>query len=135
MDNEDGVDSMTDLIANSLEGNVLSVQDTVNAILSQKALDALSAMKVDVAQSIYGNYGSESQESEMDAGVEYPEDDTENELEGEAEEESEWEIPEDDDFGTDDSELDDLFNELEDLTDFEETDTDSDNEQEETPDE
>ena len=137
MDNEESVDGMTDLIASSLEGNALSVQNAVNSILSQKALDALSSMRVDVAQSIYGNYGSEAQENEM----ELDDDSLDSEVdeieaaEDDSEEETEWEIPEDDDFGTSDDDLADLFNELEDLTDFEETDTDSDNEQEETPDE
>ena len=137
MDNEESVDGMTDLIASSLEGNALSVQNAVNSILSQKALDALSSMRVDVAQSIYGNYGSEAQENEM----ELDDDSLDSEVdeieaaEDDSEEETEWEVPEDDDFGTSDDDLADLFNELEDLTDFEETDTDSDNEQEETPDE
>lgn len=136
MDNEDGADNMTNLIASSLEGNALSVQDAVNSILSQKALDALSAMKVDVAQSIYGTYGSEAQESEMEmAGPEDPEDDVEVETEVEDEDESEWEIPADDDFGLNDGELEDLFSELEDLTDVDETDLEQDIEQGETPDE
>ena len=136
MDNEDGADSMTNLIASSLEGNSLSVQDAVNSILSQKALDALSALKVDVAQSIYGTYGSEAQESEMEmAGPEDPEDDLEVETEVEDEEESDWEVPADDDFGLNDSELEDLFNELEDLTDVDVTDSEADIEQGETPDE
>lgn len=137
MDNEDGVDSMTNLIASSLEGNSLSVQDAVNSILSQKALDALSAMKVDVAQSIYGTYGSEAQESEMElaADPEDPDDDVEVETDVEDEDESDWEVPADDDFGLDDSELEDLFNELEDLTDVDVTDSEADIEQGETPDE
>lgn len=110
MDNEEMNDPLQDLLASSLEGNALSVQDAVNAVLSQKALDALSAMKVDVAQSIYGTYGSEEQETEMELdGPEEPE--------GEAsDEDADWEIPEDDDFGLDDAELEDMFGELEDLT-------------------
>lgn len=118
MDDEDMNDPMQDLLAHSLEGNALSVQDAVNSILSQKALDALAAMKVDVAQSIYGNYGSEDQEVDMDMSVaEEPEDLPEDEPE---EESTEWEVPEDEDAGLD-SDLEDLFGELEDLTDQDDT--------------
>lgn len=108
MDDEDMNDPMQDLLANSLEGNALSVQDAVNSILSQKALDAISAMKVDVAQSIYGTYGSEDQEAEMDLSG--PED-----TEDEAEVEDDWEVPEDEDLHLD-TDFDELFGELEDLT-------------------
>lgn len=113
MDDEDMNDPMQDLLAHSLEGNALSVQDAVNSILSQKALDALSAMKVDVAQSIYGTYGSEDQEAEMDLSGDDPEDEPEDES-------SDWEIPEDEDVGLD-GDLEDLFGELEDLTNEDDT--------------
>lgn len=131
MDNEESVDFASELIAHSLEGNALGVQDAVNAILSQKAMDAISAMKVDVAQSIYGTYGSEEQEAEMEAdGPEYPED--EPEIEADEDDSTEWEVPEDEDFGLDDEELDSLWNELEDLTgDQEETDNEQEDDQDE----
>jgi hypothetical protein len=119
MDNEDMNDPMHDLLASSLEGNALGVQAAVNDMLNQRTLDALAAMKVDVAQSIYGTYGSEEQEADMDmTAADEPE---EVEDESEEDEVTDWEIPEDDDLGLNDEELDDLFNELEDLTDQEET--------------
>lgn len=105
MDNEENEFGMNDLLTHSLEGNALAVQDAVNALLSQKALDALSAMKVDVAQSIYGTYGSAEQEAEIEQGTE--------------EDGSDWEIPEDDAILDDD--IEGLFDELEELTDDEET--------------
>lgn len=115
MDNEDD-NVMTDLLASSIEGNALAVQDAVNSILSAKALEALASMKVDVAQSIYGNYGSEQQDAEIEAsddlGPEDPEDETDD-----------WEIPEDD-VDLDDQDIEDLFAELEDLTDQQETEED-----------
>lgn len=131
MDNEEGVNDMDELLTKSLEGNSLGVQDAVNAILSQKALDALSAMKVDVAQSIYGTYGSEDQEADMELdGSEESELEAETEIEAEVEDETDWEVPEDDDIGSED--LEDIFNELEDLTGDE---SDTEIEQEENPDE
>lgn len=117
MDDEDMNDPMQDLLAHSLEGNALSVQDAVNSLLSQKALDALSAMKVDVAQSIYGNYGSEDQEADMEMSADDPEDLPEDEPEDET---TDWEIPEDEDVGLD-TDIEDLFGELEDLTGEDET--------------
>jgi hypothetical protein len=102
MDNEEIENPMDELLAHSLEGNALAVQDAVNAVLSQKALDALAAMKVDVAQSIYGTYGSEQQDADIDP------------MEPEADDETEWEVPEDD-VGLDD-ELEGIFDEIEDLT-------------------
>ena len=118
MDDEDMNDPMQDLLANSLEGNALSVQDAVNSILSQKALDAISAMKVDVAQSIYGTYGSEDQEAEMDlSGPEDPEDEAEDDVEDDSDD---WEVPEDEDLHLD-TDFDELFGELEDLTSEDET--------------
>lgn len=118
MDNEDMNDPMHDLLASSLEGNALGVQTAVNDMLNQRALDALAAMKVDVAQSIYGNYGSEEQEVDMDAiAADEPEAEPEDESEDEV---TEWEIPEDEDLGLNDEDLATLFGELEDLTDQEE---------------
>lgn len=117
MDDENMNDPMQDLLAHSLEGNALSVQDAVNSLLSQKALDALSAMKVDVAQSIYGNYGSEDQEADMEMSADDPEDLPEDEPEDDT---TDWEIPEDEDVGLD-TDIEDLFGELEDLTGEEET--------------
>lgn len=117
MDDENMNDPMQDLLAHSLEGNALSVQDAVNSLLSQKALDALSAMKVDVAQSIYGNYGSEDQEADMEMSADDPEDLPEDEPEDET---TDWEIPEDEDVGLD-TDIEDLFGELEDLTGEDET--------------
>jgi hypothetical protein len=118
MDNEEIENPMDELLANSLEGNSLAVQDAVNALMSQKALDALAAMKVDVAQSIYGTYGSEQQDADIDP------------MEPEADDETEWEVPDDTEIELDDQELEDLFDELEDLTDPEEE-----NNEEESPDE
>lgn len=102
-------ESIETLLTHSIEGNAVGVQDVVNSILAQKALDALSSMKVDVAQSIYGTYGSEDQDADIDP-----------ELESDAEEDIEIE----------DLETDDLLDDLEDAADEE----DSSNE-EETPDE
>lgn len=115
MDNEDMNDPMNDLLASSLEGNALGVQAAVNDMLNQRALDALAAMKVDVAQSIYGTYGSEEQDSEIDNSE--PEEEFEDDSEDEV---TEWEIPEDEDLGLNDEDLNALFGELEDLTDQEE---------------
>lgn len=87
-------DLINDVLANSLEGNALGVQDAVNAMMNAKALEALQALKVDVAQSIYG--------------------------EGEtAEDETDFDIPETDDNEFIDSTADDLFAELEQISDDE----------------
>lgn len=86
-------DLINDVLANSLEGNALGVQDAVNAMMNARALEALQALKVDVAQSIYG--------------------------EGEtAEDETDFDIPETDDEFID-STADDLFAELEQISDDE----------------
>ena len=74
-------DEMTDLLANSLEGNALGVKDAVNAMMNARALDALQSMKVDVAKSIYGTYasddeGGEEAEAEIE-DMEIPQDDDE----------------------------------------------------------
>lgn len=100
MDNEND-DAMTSLLAHSLEGNALGVKAAVDAMMNAKAMDAIQSMKIDVAQSIYGNYaGDDSEDGPRDP------DPTESD-------EVEYDIPEDDDYLTD---TDELFDELEDLT-------------------
>lgn len=90
-------DAMNDALAHSLEGNVLKLQDVVNAMLDAKAIDAIQSMKVDVAQSTYSAHNAQEDSDPND-----PDD--------------EWTVPEDDeDFADDD--IEDLFAELEDLTD------------------
>jgi hypothetical protein len=104
----DSNDFMTDLLANSLEGNALGVKDAVNAMMNARALDALQSMKVDVAKSIYGTYASDEEGGEG----------TEAEIE-------DMEIPQDDDEFID-SNADDLFAELDQLADSEEEDFEQD---------
>jgi hypothetical protein len=106
MDNE-MTDAMNDALAYSLEGNALKLQDVVSAMLNAKALEQIQSMKVDVAQSTYGAYDAQSDFDPND-----PDDG--------------WEVPDDEDFT--DEDIEDLFAELEDLTDdqsneFEETET------------
>lgn len=57
---DDMNDRMNDLLAHSLEGNALGVKDAINDLLAARTLDAIQAMKVDVAQSIYGSPEDES---------------------------------------------------------------------------
>lgn len=97
---EDDMNALVnDVLANSLEGNALGVQDAVNAMMNARALEALQAMKMDVAQSIY---------SGEEQSVEEP-----------AEAEVEYEAPAEDDNEFIDSEAEDLFAELDQLTDDE----------------
>jgi hypothetical protein len=98
MDNEND-DAMTNLLAHSLEGNALGVKAAVDAMMSSRAMDAIQSMKIDVAQSIYGNYAGD----DLEDGPRDP-DPTESD-------EVEYDIPEDDDLNADD-----LFAEIEDLT-------------------
>lgn len=100
---DDMQDQMNDLLAHSLEGNALGVKDVVDALLSAKAVEAMQAMKIDVAQSIYGTASDD-----QDVGPEDPLEDNS--------EESDW-TDDDVEIESDDQELDDLFAELEDLTD------------------
>lgn len=100
MDN-DNDDVMSNLIAHSLEGNALGVKSAVDAMMSARVMDAIQSMKIDVAQSIYGNYAG----NEVDEG---PNDSTVDEVD-----EVDYDIPEDDEYLTD---TDDLFAELDDLT-------------------
>lgn len=109
----DSNDFMTDLLANSLEGNALGVKDAVNAMMNARALDALQSMKVDVAQSVYGNYASDDE-----GGEEAVEDESEADIE-------DMDIPQDDDEFID-SNADDLFAELDQLADSEEEDFEQD---------
>lgn len=99
--------NITDLLASSLEGNALGVKDAVNAMMNARALEALQAMKVDVAQSIYGNYASDE-----DAGEQAVETEVEADIE-------DMDVPQDDDEFID-SNADDLFAELDQLADSEE---------------
>jgi sugar phosphate isomerase/epimerase len=100
MDN-DNDDTMTSLLAHSLEGNALGVKAAVDSMMSARAMDAIQRMKIDVAQSIYGNYAGDDAE------------DGSYELDPTESDEVEYDIPEDDDYLTD---TDELFDELEDLT-------------------
>lgn len=95
MDNEDLNDALADALAASLEGNALKLQDVINGVLDAKAIDSISSMKVDVAQSVYGNYAHD----DVDPN------DTE-----------EGSDDDDIDFESEDD-IEDLFAELEDLTD------------------
>ena len=99
--------NITDLLASSLEGNALGVKDAVNAMMNARALEALQAMKVDVAQSIYGNYASDE-----DGGEQAVETEVEADIE-------DMDVPQDDDEFID-SNADDLFAELDQLADSEE---------------
>ena len=99
--------NITDLLASSLEGNALGVKDAVNAMMNARALEALQAMKVDVAQSIYGNYASDEDGGEQAVGTE---------VEADIED---MDVPQDDDEFID-SNADDLFAELDQLADSEE---------------
>lgn len=56
---DDMNDRMSDVLAKSLEGNALGVKDAINDLMNARAMDALQAMKVDVAQSIYGTYAND----------------------------------------------------------------------------
>lgn len=94
-------DVMANLLAHSLEGNALGVKDAVDSLMTARAMDAIQSMKVDVAQSIYGNYASD-------------EDGAESEEQGEVD----FEVT-DDEYLIGDDEVDDLFAELDDLTDQE----------------
>lgn len=107
IDDDDSL--MTNLVAHSLEGNALGVKDVVDTLLSGKALQAIQGMKIDVASSVYGSHNAIDENG--------PED---------PEESDDWEIPEDDDGLMNDQDIEDLFNELDDLTDQEETETDED---------
>lgn len=99
MDDENNMtDAMNDALAYSLEGNPLKLQDVVNAMLDAKAIEQIQSMKVDVAQSVYGSYDAQSDVDPNDP------------------EEDDWTVPEDDEDFTDDD-IEDLFAELEDLTD------------------
>lgn len=89
-------DVLNDVLANSLEGNALGVQDAINAMMNAKALEAIQGLKVDVAQSVYG--GGEEQGSEES-------------------DEAEYEVPAEDDDEFIDSNADDLFAELDQLAD------------------
>lgn len=106
MDNEYDMDNaLNDALAHSLEGNALKLKDVVSGILDAKALDNINGMKIDVAQSIYGTTNA------MDPND--PED---------------FELPDDEADYDSDQDIEDLFAELEDLTDdeVEETGDDSD---------
>jgi hypothetical protein len=80
-----------DLLGLAIDSNPVDFTDTLNDILQDKALQAIAAKRVDVAQSMYDG-PDESQEDEYD--VPLPEDDV-------------------DDLDLDDLDLDDL--DLEDL--------------------
>lgn len=98
MDDENTMtDAMNDALAYSLEGNPLKLQDVVNGLLDAKAIEQLQSMKVDVAQSVYSAHNAQSDVDPNDP------------------EEDDWTVPEDEDFADDD--IEDLFAELEDLTD------------------
>lgn len=105
-------DQLNDALAHSLEGNALKLQDVINGLLDAKAIEQISSMKVDVAQSVYGAYDAQSDTDPNDP------------------EEDDWSVPEDDDTYAEDD-IDDLFAELEDLTDDQADDT----EEQETEDE
>ena len=105
-------DPMVDLLAQSLEGNALGVKDAINDLLTARAMDALQAMKVDVAQSIYGNTNGDEDIP--------PEDPDEEILDDEAEI---------DDFA--DSNADDLFAELDQLVDSDDEEESEESEQDE----
>lgn len=113
MDDENTMtDAMNDALAYSLEGNALKLQDVVSAMLDAKAIEQIQSMKVDVAQSVYGAHDAQSDLDPNDP------------------EEEDWSVPEDDDDFADDD-IEDLFAELEDLTDdqadeFDETETEDD---------
>ena len=74
-------DPMLDVLANSLEGNALGVKDAINDILAAKAMEAIQAMKVDVAQSVYGaTTGEDSDDlplTDLDPELELPDDEAE----------------------------------------------------------
>lgn len=109
MDDENTMtDAMNDALAYSLEGNALKLQDVVNAMLDAKALEAINSYKVDVAQSVYGAHDANAEDFDPND----PEED--------------WTTGDDEDYADDD--IEDLFAELEDLTDdqaddYEETET------------
>lgn len=59
----------TDLIGFALSKNPVDFSDTVGAILQSKALDALDARRIELAQSIYGDdetLGAEEEQPEFD---------------------------------------------------------------------
>jgi hypothetical protein len=60
----------TDLIKAAVYNDALEVQDHVNAAMGAKVQDAISAMKVDVAQSMFA---PEAEEQETDVEVPEPE--------------------------------------------------------------
>jgi hypothetical protein len=104
-------DAMNDALAYSLEGNSLKLQAVVNAMLDAKAIEQISSMKVDVAQSVYGAHNANEDADQADP------------------EEEDWSVPEDDEDFTDDD-IEDLFAELEDLTDDQADDSELENEDE-----
>lgn len=108
MDNDE---LMNDLLANSIEGNAINVKDIVDTLLSGKAVEALASMKVDVAQSMYGEPEQEAPEMEME-----PEEDTNVDSEEQYDAEEEDTVEYEDDEALDDQEdVEELMQDLEDL--------------------
>ena len=96
---DDMNDRMSDVLAKSLEGNALGVKDAINDLMNARAMDALQAMKVDVAQSIYGTYANDE---DADADPLSPDDAT-------------YFVTQEDDEVVGDDDIDSLFSELDGL--------------------
>lgn len=91
---------ISDIIANSIEGNALEVQNTVDQLMQQKVADAIAQLRGDISSSVFGSYASDDIEVEQ-------------EFEQESEFEQEQEEPELDN-SYNDSSLEDLLQGLED---------------------
>lgn len=94
---------VSDLLKHAFEKSPVEFADTFNTLMRQKAVDAVEAHRVTLAQSIYGA-------PEDDADIEGDEVDTEDEFDIDNDEVDTDDF-DDDDFDLDDIDLDDLDDE------------------------